>query len=237
MNNPELEDQRLASEIARNEAERDKLLREADEVNRRLEQRWYSGRVFLQAVVAGVVAAGLLTAWGIGYLKPILARNTELNRLDVEISKRNTELQMRVHSETEKRIQAQLEDLSKQNELLLVEQERLKNSAQARIDEIDRDAVDDQASAEAVAALKAQNQMLEDAAKSTQARSESISEELDASRSRLSSGTVIVPCGCNGYVMFGAARANPSCASGIDTAVACPGECPLGGFPWAAVCQ
>lgn len=44
-------------------------------------------------------------------------------------------------------------------------------------------------------------------------------------------------CGCWGYVSLGATRRNTSCASGLDTAVPCPGVCYGGGSPWQSVCQ
>lgn len=56
-------------------------------------------------------------------------------------------------------------------------------------------------------------------------------------RPGLPSHTVTIPCGCNGFVVFGTPRQNPYCASGIDVAVACQGWCIGGGGPWGAVCQ
>ena len=54
---------------------------------------------------------------------------------------------------------------------------------------------------------------------------------------RLPSGSQISTCGCWGFVGAGAGQSNPSCASGYEHAVACPGVCAAGGMPWARVCQ
>lgn len=53
---------------------------------------------------------------------------------------------------------------------------------------------------------------------------------------KLPPGTVTLPCGCHGFVQFGAQRANPNCSSGWDVAVGCQDFCLAGGFSWGAVC-
>lgn len=50
-------------------------------------------------------------------------------------------------------------------------------------------------------------------------------------------GRRLSACGCWGFVAPGAGQPNPSCASGYEHAVACPGVCSAGGLPWARVCQ
>ncbi|MFB3118963.1 MAG: hypothetical protein ACE1Y2_00375 [Stenotrophomonas maltophilia] len=93
------EARRLESEIAKNEAERAKLA---------LETQWYSRRVYIQAVVAGIVLALLGLAWFFGYFQtvvlPLLQRELNvqelklqelelLNNVDrLEIVKQNQEL-------------------------------------------------------------------------------------------------------------------------------------------------
>lgn len=61
----EAELRRLQSEAERNHSERLKLELEAEEVRKHLNQKWYSGRFFVEAIVGGLVAAALLTAWTI----------------------------------------------------------------------------------------------------------------------------------------------------------------------------
>ena len=53
---------RLESEIKRNDAQRLKVELEAAELEKRLHKRWYHGRYLFEALIAGVVLAGLLAA-------------------------------------------------------------------------------------------------------------------------------------------------------------------------------
>ena len=52
----DVEIRRLESEIAKNEAEQKKLTFEAEEAERRLRRKWYSGRVLVQAVVGALLS-------------------------------------------------------------------------------------------------------------------------------------------------------------------------------------
>ena len=84
-NSNDLEQKRIEAEIRRNEAEEKKLLNEAEEIKKRLDWKFLPPRIVIQAVLAGIVAAGLLAAWGIGYLKPIILKNNELATLENKI--------------------------------------------------------------------------------------------------------------------------------------------------------
>ncbi len=53
----------------------------------------------------------------------------------------------------------------------------------------------------------------------------------------LKRGATLSQCGCWGPVAPGAGQDNPSCASGYEHAVACPGMCSMGGSPWRRVCR
>lgn len=50
------------------------------------------------------------------------------------------------------------------------------------------------------------------------------------------SGYPTTPCGCWGYVQFGAGRPAPHCSSGYEIARPCPGLCSAGGMPWQSAC-
>ncbi|CAB1064712.1 hypothetical protein D1BOALGB6SA_9509 [Olavius sp. associated proteobacterium Delta 1] len=107
--NEEYEIEKLRSEIARNNAERDKLLREADEIHRRARGRL---RGTLQAIVGGMVAAGLLSAWGIGYLKPILEKNKELALIENKVLSYKTERQRQSNEQEQQAIRTENEAIS-----------------------------------------------------------------------------------------------------------------------------
>jgi hypothetical protein len=82
----ELQARKLESEITKNKAERDKL---------NIEAKLYAKNVkcfLIKWVVAGIVAAGLLAVWAIGYFEPIISRKQEMASLDNEIQKRRNEL-------------------------------------------------------------------------------------------------------------------------------------------------
>lgn len=81
----DLEASRFQSDIARLRAEEAKFLAEAQEIEKRNRSTVFTPKILLQSLVAGLVAAGLLVAWGIGYLKPILERNQELSRIENKI--------------------------------------------------------------------------------------------------------------------------------------------------------
>ena len=69
MNREEAEILRIKSEVAKNEAEQVKALREAEEIGRRL--KVFSKESISKVVVGGIVAAVLLAAWFINVQKPL----------------------------------------------------------------------------------------------------------------------------------------------------------------------
>lgn len=96
---------RIESEINKNNAERDKFLCEANQI-KELSHQIFSTRAMLQAVLGGIVAAGLLSVWAIDYLTPILQKKRELASLENKI----------------------LSEMNKK-QLLLIDQERISNEA------------------------------------------------------------------------------------------------------------
>ena len=93
--------QQLLSEAARNEAEKHKFELEASEVEKRMKQKWFSGRAFIQALIGGVVGSALVAAWIVGYFSPILSKKQELANLE------NSRLQVEAQEEKRKNEQAQ----------------------------------------------------------------------------------------------------------------------------------
>jgi len=78
----EAEMRRIESETAKNEAERRKFIAEAEEVEKRVRQKWYFNELFVKWVLGGVVAAALVAAWCITYLNPILNKKQELAKIE-----------------------------------------------------------------------------------------------------------------------------------------------------------
>lgn len=81
------------SERLCNEAEKQKLERETELLEKQLSQKWYSGRFIVQAVVGGAVAAGLLAVWAIGYIQPIVKKENELASIENKVAKMQIELE------------------------------------------------------------------------------------------------------------------------------------------------
>src|ERR1051326_433715 len=55
-----------------------KIELEAEEVSQRLTRKWYVTRYLLEAVIAALVAAGLIAAWATQFLLPMLQSKEEL---------------------------------------------------------------------------------------------------------------------------------------------------------------
>lgn len=66
----------------RDRAEARKLELEASLLARKLREPWYKGRYFVQSIVGGVVCAGLLATWGVGYFSPLMNKKQELAQLE-----------------------------------------------------------------------------------------------------------------------------------------------------------
>jgi hypothetical protein len=110
----DLEIRKIESEIAKNRAEEKKSTAETQEVEKRLSQWWwYSKESLVKWVVGGIVAAGLLAVWIIGYFQPILQKDQEIAKLE---NKRLTEENLLQRQENEQNLKA----LGKQNDSLSV---------------------------------------------------------------------------------------------------------------------
>ena len=133
----DLEKQRLQSEIQRTDAERQKLLLEAEEVAKRTARAWYSGRFVVEATVAGVVASALIAAWVINYLQPILAAKQELTALEQQIEASTNKLvaeenkrKAEVLTKENDRVRSEMIVLSEKNRSLQQQQVRAAQRAE-----------------------------------------------------------------------------------------------------------
>jgi hypothetical protein len=93
MDQQNLEARRIESEIRRLDAEHTKLLAETNEIENRNKHPMFMRRFMLQSLVGGMVAAGLLAAWAIGYLKPLLEREQALASIENDIQQAMNERQ------------------------------------------------------------------------------------------------------------------------------------------------
>ena len=113
--------QRLDAETARQKAETHKYELEAQELAKRINNRWFFGRFFIQSIVSGVVAAGLVASWFVEDLPIILGTEAEVQRIEnellskkidqrsVELSEQNVILQKRVEAQQIQLIDAKQE--------------------------------------------------------------------------------------------------------------------------------
>lgn len=99
LNQPE--DPRL--EKAKVEAEIQKLHWEAEEIKKRVNERWYSPRFWLKQGLGAVLTAVLLVGSFFTYYQPFLKKEVDLNKLENEIEKRKNEL-WKLDNEREKNV-------------------------------------------------------------------------------------------------------------------------------------
>ena len=114
-------------EIKRREAEIAKLQAEVEEIQRRLDRGIFTPRIIAQAAIAGLVVAGLLAAWFIGYTAPILSKDSlkaqreaikaELWSLTSDNEKYQADL--RASEATTRALQQQIQALQKRHEAAL----------------------------------------------------------------------------------------------------------------------
>jgi hypothetical protein len=72
---------RLESEIAKNKADQQKSEIEAEEIRKRLNQKWYASRIFVQTGIGAIVSAALITAWFVGFFEPMLSHKQRIASL------------------------------------------------------------------------------------------------------------------------------------------------------------
>ncbi len=118
---------KLESESERNDAERRKILKEMEVIDKRLHERIYTSKNILQAVVGGIVAAALISAWGIGYLKPILERNKELATIENKILSNKIERQKQLNVIEREKIATENSQYKKQLENIIAKNRELQS--------------------------------------------------------------------------------------------------------------
>ncbi len=85
---------RLESEISKNKAEQLKSEIETAEIRKRLNQKWYASRIFVQTGIGAIVAAALITAWFVGFFEPMLSQKQHIERLKNDMLSLENERQM-----------------------------------------------------------------------------------------------------------------------------------------------
>ena len=123
----QVEIRRIESETAKNEAERKKAELEAKALKKQLDQKWYSSRILVQAGVAGIVVAGLLAGWMIGYLGPLLEKNNELAKLENEIQRRANTIQRDDNEKRTKQLTVSYDNLKVELDSLLIQNQSLQS--------------------------------------------------------------------------------------------------------------
>lgn len=86
-------------QIKKLDAERRRLDLESQEIERRLNSKWWSSTKFPQYLLAVSISASLLFAWAKGYLEPILRAEGALQEL---AAKRNAELNLLLSAKNER---------------------------------------------------------------------------------------------------------------------------------------
>jgi hypothetical protein len=76
---------KIESEIAKNQAETKKLSLEAEEVEKKLKQKWYREPLLVKQVVSVIVASVLLTVFLVNQFMPIYNRKLERDKLEYGI--------------------------------------------------------------------------------------------------------------------------------------------------------
>jgi outer membrane protein OmpA-like peptidoglycan-associated protein len=99
----EAEMRRIESETAKNEAERRKFIAEAEEVEKRVREKWHLIGPFVKWALAGVIVAGLIANWFIFYFSPMLQTKQINAELENAKQKKINELQYQ-ENEIQKKI-------------------------------------------------------------------------------------------------------------------------------------
>ena len=130
---------RLESEIAKNKAERQKFEIEAEEIRKRLIQKWYEGRIFVQTGIGAIVAAALIAAWFVGFFEPILSHKQNIERLknnmlslENERQKRQNKAQQEDNERITSSFRKDLASLKQENKTFLEALAKSKQQAEAQ---------------------------------------------------------------------------------------------------------
>ncbi|MCG7533531.1 hypothetical protein [Pseudoalteromonas sp. OOF1S-7] len=119
----EIEKQKFQAEI-------DKLQLESQEIERRLQSHVGARRFLIEGIVGGLVAAGLLAAWLIVYLQPIISAKSELSEITAKTHEANVKKLSEEKSNLEKakeRLEKSKIEAEKQAEKLIAVNAQLQN--------------------------------------------------------------------------------------------------------------
>lgn len=136
---------RLESEIAKNKAERQKFEIESEEIRKRLLQKWYQGRIFVQTGIGAIVAAALIAAWFVGFFEPILSHKQNIERLknsmlslENERQKRQNKAQQEDNERQISSFRKDLASLQQENKTFLEALAKSKQQAEAQKEQLEK---------------------------------------------------------------------------------------------------
>lgn len=187
------QDHRTKAEIARIEAEAAKLLAERNEIEKRLNERWYTGRYFIQAVIAGIAASGLIVGWVKTQLEPILTAKNDRAAIEIEVGKKSNELEALRNQISQEKLRKELSELSRNNQDLLQQQEQLRRLAESKTQALQEKKSDRAEVKNELAVLQTQLQQLKEAKAITEQRAKGLEATLGSQFGTLCV-TAIGPC-------------------------------------------
>ena len=135
----EVNRRKIESEIAKSKAEQHKFELEAEEIRKRLNQKWYKSRIFVQTGIGAIVAAALIAAWFVGFFEPILSYKQNIERLKsnmLSLENERQKLENKAQQEDNERItnslREELASLQKDNKSFLEALAMSKQQAEAQ---------------------------------------------------------------------------------------------------------
>ncbi len=130
---------KIESEIEKSKAEQHKFELEAEEIRKRLNQKWYKSRIFVQTGIGAIVAAALIAAWFVGFFEPILSYKQNIERLKssmLSLENEKQKLENKAQQEDNERItnslRKELASLQKDNKSFLDALAKSKQQAEAQ---------------------------------------------------------------------------------------------------------
>lgn len=75
----------------------EKTKAETADIEKRINAPWYKGRFFIEVLVGSLITSGLLAAWFISYLSPILSAKSELALIKAEIAQNEANFQQKIN--------------------------------------------------------------------------------------------------------------------------------------------
>lgn len=180
----QVKDLHSEAETARIEAETAKLRSESHEIEKRLAEKWYQGRFFVQALIAGIAASGLIVGWVKTQLEPMLTAKQDRSVIELEVAKKSNELEAVRNQIAQEKLNKQLSDLKRENQELAAAQDHVRTLLESRAQAIKKGASEDTKVKEELAELQAQLKQLKEAKTNTEQRAKNIESAFKPSLSR-----------------------------------------------------